>query len=233
MYHIGWSLCQIIETSPLYAPVVAEWPSRWVFEVGESPSALMCFIQDLSPCLSAPAGASKVPPRQQYMAQCHGQLEFWATAPLTNMNCFTRVLLNSWHIKSQGCQMSVWGIKLPHLVWPFSSAIWKGQDFQISSWFLSRWDLFMILMSRSHFPAWWPAELTCMSQAQQIGWAYWLLHVLCKRMKHYYPEPCLLVWFKHSCLFKLLLINMLLVRCCSNTNKASLRGKRLLGRCQW
>lgn len=145
----------------------------------------------------------------------------------------TWVLLNLWHIKSQGCQMSVWGIKLPHLVWPFSSAIWKGQDFQISSWFLSRWDLFMILMSRSHFPAWWPAELTCMSQAQQIGWAYWLLHVLCKRMKHYYPEPCLLVWFKHSCLFKLLLINMLLVRCCSNTNKASLRGKRLLGRCQW
>lgn len=91
MYHIGWSLCQIIETSPLYAPVVAEWPSRWVFEVGESPSALMCVIQDLSPCLSAPAGASKVPPRQQYMAQCHGQLEFWATAPLTNMNCFTHL----------------------------------------------------------------------------------------------------------------------------------------------
>lgn len=98
----------------------------------------------------------------------------------------TWILLNSWRIKSQGCQLSLWGIELPQLVWPFSSATWKGQDFHISSRFLSWWDLFMILMSRSYFPAWWPAELTCMSQAQQIWWAYCLLHVLCKRMKHYY-----------------------------------------------
>lgn len=28
-------------------------------------------------------------------------------------------------------------------------------------------------------------ELTCMSQAQQIGWAHCLLQVLCEGMKHY------------------------------------------------
>lgn len=66
-----------------------------------------------------------------------------------------------------------------------------------------------------------PAELT--SQAQKIGWAHSRLHVLCKRMKHYYLNR---VCFKLSCLFKLLLINMPLVSCCSNTNKASLRGKK-------
>lgn len=44
-----------------------------------------------------------------------------------------------------------------------------------------------------------------------------------KRMKHYYLS---LVCVKHSCLFKLLLINMPLVRCCSNISKADLRGKK-------
>lgn len=76
MYHIGWSLWQKKSSKcPLsYAPVVAECPSRWVFEIGESPSTVTCFIQDLSPCLSAPVGTSEVPSK----AAAHGTVSWSA-----------------------------------------------------------------------------------------------------------------------------------------------------------
>lgn len=90
------------------------------------------------------------------------------------------VLLDWWRIKSPGCQMSMWESSSLSLCDPSFQQHGKGRIFKSS-----RWDLFMILMSRGHFPAWWPAEFTCMSQAQQIWWAYCLLHLLCTRMKHY------------------------------------------------
>lgn len=94
------------------------------------PFKVVCFIQDLSPCLSAAVSGSEVPSKAAARGKCHGQLEFgpqhhsptWTALP-------TRVLLESWCVRSQGCQM--WGIELPQPVWPLSSAVWKGQDFQI------------------------------------------------------------------------------------------------------
>lgn len=74
----------------------------------------------------------RCPPKQQYMARCHGQLEFWVTAPLTNMNSFTHVSITGLVAYKEPRMSNVCvGIELPQLVWPFSSAVWKGQDFQI------------------------------------------------------------------------------------------------------
>lgn len=102
-------------------------------------------------------------------------LEFWATALLTNMNCFTHILLDLWPIKSQECQMSLWELSSLSLTLHCSNMERTG--------FSNPHD--ETCSQSSCQEAISQHELTCMSQAQQIGWAHCLLQVLCDRMKHY------------------------------------------------
>lgn len=137
---------------------------------------------------------------QQYQLQgsstCHSVLASWNFGPQhcspTWIALPTWVLLDSWRIKSQGCQKSVWESLSSCAPLCKVQQCEKGRIFK-SSW----WDLLTVLVSRSHFPA-WQTELSCMSQAQQSWWAYCLLHVLCKRMKH-----CCL---NHVCLLEAILL---------------------------
>lgn len=119
----------------------------------------------------------------------HNVMVSWNFGPQHRSPTWTA--LPTWVLlKSQGCQMCVWGIELPQLVWPLSSAIWKGKDFQI---------LMMRPVHDCHvkkpFPSMVASRTHLHVTAQQIWWAYCLLHVVCKRMKHYY--------LNHVCLFAL------------------------------
>lgn len=218
MYHIGWSSWQKKSSSkcPLfYAPVVAECPSGWVFEVGESPSAVMCFIQDLCPSHSAAVPA----PRQQHMSQCPGQLEFWATALLTNMNCFTHVSIAGLMADKEPRMPKVCGnpsARVPPFV-KFSNVKRAGfsnpHDETCSQ---SSCQEAISQHGKQNSPA-------CHRHSRVDGLTVFYMSFV--------KEWSIAAWtmfvcLKQSCLLKLLLINMPLVRCCSNTNRISLRGER-------
>lgn len=65
------------------------------------------------------------------------------------------VLLDLWLIKSQECQKPVWELSSLSSCDPSLQQYGKGRIFK-SSW----WDLFTILMSRSHFPEWNDLDVT-------------------------------------------------------------------------
>lgn len=168
----------------------------------------------------------RFPPRQPYMSQCHGQLEFWATAPLTRMNCLSKwVLLDSWRIKSQGCQTDLsCGNPSAHVSLQFSNVERAGfsnpRDETCSQ---SSCQEAISQHGKQNSPA-------CHRHSRFDGLTVFYMSLV--------QEWSITAWttfvcFKHSWLFKLLLINMSLVRCCSNTNITNLRGKRLHLRYQW
>lgn len=200
------------------------------FWASESPSTVKSFIQDLSPCPSAPVGTSKVPSKAAAhgtvaWAQWHGHRNFGRQHPSpTLIPLPTWVLLDLWLIKSQECQMSVWELSSLSSCDPSLQQYGKGRILKSSNPHDETCSQSSCQEAISQH------ELTWVSQAQQIGWAHCFLQVLCERVKHYCLN--LFVCFKDSRLFRLLLINMALVRCCSSTNKASLRGKRLHVKCQ-
>lgn len=225
MYHTGWNFWQKKSSSkcPLfYAPVVAQCPSRWV---SESVKALQqwCVHPRFIPLSFCTCWYQWGALQGSSTWQCHGHGNFGPQhCSPTWIALHTWVLLDLWPIKSQECQMSLWEL-IPQLD-PSLQQYGKGRIFNSSNPHDETCSQSSCQEAISQH------ELTCMSQAQQIGWAHCLLQVLCERVKHYaWP---MFVCFKDSRLFRLLLINMALVRCCSNTNKASWRGKRLCVRCQ-
>lgn len=133
------------------------------------------------------------PPRQQFAAQRHGQLECAYFGPQHHLPAWTAlptwVLLDSQCIKRQGCQTSVRGTSslcCTHMTLQFNNTERAG--FSNPHAETCSWSLGMVAIL-----AWWPAKLTCVSQVQQVQWAYCLLHVLCKSMEHFY--------LNHVCLF--------------------------------
>lgn len=152
--------CTSCGSMPKQVSIWAQWkPSPSTSDVLQSKIYL-------SPCLSVPVVNSELPSKaavHSTMARSAGISRFWATAPLTNMNCFTHVCVTGLAAYKEPRMPNVcagnWAPFAVH-TWPFSSVqqYGKGRIFKSSCW-----DLFTILMSRSPFPAWWPAELTCMS----------------------------------------------------------------------
>lgn len=155
--------CTSCGSMPKQVSIWAQWkPSPSTSDVLQSKIYL-------SPCLSVPVVNSELPSKaavRSTMARSAGISLFWATAPLTNMNCFTHVCVTGLAAyKEPRCQTSVQGTELPLLYTrdPSVQQYGKGRIFRSSCW-----DLFTILMSRSPFPAWWPAELTCAANSMGL-----------------------------------------------------------------
>lgn len=123
--------CTSCGSMPKQVSIWAQWkPSPSTSDVLQSKIYL-------SPCLSVPVVNSELPSKaavHSTMARSAGISRFWATAPLTNMNCFTHVCVTGLAAYKEPRMPNVcagnWAPFAVH-TWPFSSAIWKGQDFQI------------------------------------------------------------------------------------------------------
>lgn len=123
--------------------------------------------QDLSPCFPMPVVSSEVPSK----AGIHGTMTWsvgislvWAL--LANMSCFTHMSITRLAMYNEPRVPDIctenWVSFAVNTHNPSVLQYGKGRIFTSLCW-----DQFMILISRSHFPVWWPAELTCMSQMQQ------------------------------------------------------------------